>query len=281
MDDSAVTVREALAQAASELSAAGVDTPSVDAEWLLAHVLDRTRTQLELERTRVLTDDERRSYADFVERRARREPLAYVLGEWGFRGLTLSVDARVLVPRPETEVVVERCLELVDPIAEPRVLDVGVGSGAIALAIAIEHRGAHVVGVDSSEGALALAEENRARSGMDGRVRLVHGDLLAGQSGPFDLVVSNPPYVVAEEWDRLQPEIRLYEPRTAVVGSDVAETIAREAQPVLGRGGWLVLEAGDRQARELAETLRALGYEDVTISRDLAGRERVVEGRRP
>jgi release factor glutamine methyltransferase len=276
-----VTVREALAQAASELSAAGVDTPSVDAEWLLAHVLGRSRSELELERARELTTDERRSFADVVERRARREPLAYVLGEWGFRGLTLSVDARVLVPRPETEVVVERALVLVDPIAEPRVLDVGVGSGAIALAIAAEHPGAQVVGIDSSEGALALAAENRERAGVDGRVRLLHGDLLAGQSGPFDLVVSNPPYVPAEDWDRLQPEIRLYEPRTALVGSDVAETIAREAQPVLGRGGWLVLEAGDGQARGLAETLEELGYEDVTITRDLAGRERVVEGRRP
>jgi release factor glutamine methyltransferase len=244
-------------------------------------VLGRTRTELELERTRVLSTDERRSFADFVQRRGRREPLAYVLGEWGFRGLTLSVDARVLVPRPETEVVVERALELVDPIAEPRVLDVGVGSGAIALAIAVEHPGAHVIGIDSSEGALALAEENRERAGVDGRVRLLHGDLLAGQSGPFDLVVSNPPYVPAEDWDRLQPEIRLYEPRTALVGSDVAETIAREAQPVLGRGGWLVLEAGDGQTRGLAETLEELGYEDVTITRDLAGRERVVEGRRP
>jgi release factor glutamine methyltransferase len=276
-----VTVREALAQAASALSAAGVDTPSVDAEWLLAHVLGRSRSELELQRAQVLSADERRSFGELVERRARREPLAYVLGEWGFRGLTLTVDARVLVPRPETEVVVQRALELVDPIAEPRVLDVGVGSGAIALAIAVEHPGAHVVGIDSSEGALALAEENRKRTGVDGSVRLVHGDLLAGQSGPFDLVVSNPPYVRAEDWDRLQPEIRLYEPRSAVVGSDIAETIAREAQPVLGRGGWLVLEAGDGQARGLAETLAGLGYEDVTITRDLAERERVVEGRRP
>ncbi len=276
-----MTVREALAQAASELSAAGVDTPSVDAEWLLAHMLGRSRSELELQRAQVLSADERRSFAELVERRSRREPLAYVLGEWGFRGLTLTVDARVLVPRPETEVVVERALELVDPIAEPRVLDVGVGSGAIALAIAVEHPGAHVVGIDSSEGALALAEENRKRTGVDGRVRFLHGDLLAGQSGPFDLVVSNPPYIRAEDWDRLQPEIRLYEPRSAVVGSDIAETIAREAQPLLGRGGWLVLEAGDGQARGLAETFAALGYEDVTITRDLAERERVVEGRRP
>jgi release factor glutamine methyltransferase len=275
-----VIVGEALAEAASRLTAAAVDTPSVDAEWLLAHVLGCTRTDLQLERTRELSSDEQRAFAAYVERRARREPLAYVLGEWGFRGLALLVDARVLVPRPETEVVVERCLELIDPIAEPRVLDIGVGSGAIALAIAAEHRGARVLGVDSSQAALDLAEQNRKRVGVDGSVRLVHGDLLAGQHGPFDLVVSNPPYVRADDWERLQPEIRLYEPRAALVGSDIAETIARDAQPTLGLGGWLVLEAGDGQAQGLAESLRGLGYEDVTITRDLAGQERVVEGRR-
>jgi release factor glutamine methyltransferase len=274
-----VTVGDALAEAASRLTAAAVDTPSVDAEWLLAHVLGCTRTELQLERSRELSADEQRAFAARVERRERREPLAYVLGEWGFRGLTLLVDARALVPRPETEVVVERCLELIDPIAEPRVCDIGVGSGAIALAIAAEHSGARVLGIDSSEAALDLAEQNRRRAG-DGRVRLVHGDLLAGRQGPFDLVVSNPPYVRAEDWERLQPEIRLYEPRAALVGSDVAETIARDAQPTLGRGGWLVLEAGDGQAQGLAESLLGLGYEDVTITRDLAGRERVVEGRR-
>jgi release factor glutamine methyltransferase len=275
-----VTVGDALAQAASRLTAAGIDTPSVDAEWLLAQVLGCRRTELQLERSRELSSDAQRIFAARVERRERREPLAYVLGEWGFRGLTLLVDARVLVPRPETEVVVERCLELIDPIAEPRVLDIGVGSGAIALAIAAEHSGARVLGIDSSEAALDLAEQNRARAGVDGRVRLVHGDLLAGQHGPFDLVVSNPPYVRAEDWERLQPEIRLYEPRAALVGSDLAETIARDAQPTLALGGWLVLEAGDGQAQGLAESLQGLGYEDVTITRDLAGRERVVEGRR-
>ena len=275
-----MTVADALAQAASKLGAAAVDTPSVDAEWLLAHALGCTRTDLQLQRTRALSPDEQRAFAAAVERRARREPLAYVLGEWGFRGLTLGVDARVLVPRPETEVVVERCLALIDSLAHPRVLDVGVGSGAIALSIAVEHTGARVVGVDSSDAALDLAEQNRERIGVDGRVRLVHGDLLAGQHGPFDLVVSNPPYVHAEDWERLQPEIRLYEPRAALVGSEVAETIARDAQPALGPGGWLVLEAGDGQAVGLAEVLQELGYEDVTITRDLGGRHRVVEGRR-
>ncbi len=142
----------------------------------------------------------------------------------------LTVDARALVPRPETEVVVRalprppaRALEA------PRVLDVGTGSGAIALAIADEHPGARVVAVDRSEDALALARENLARSGLGGRVELRRGDLLDGLEGPFDLVVSNPPYVPAVEYDSLQPEIRLYEPYEAVVGDRVWQEIARAA----------------------------------------------------
>jgi release factor glutamine methyltransferase len=275
-----VTAAEALAGATTALERAGVDTPAVDAEWLLAHVLGATRSELQAAQGRELSVPEERQFLAYVERRVRREPLAYVLGEWGFRGLTLAVDPRALVPRPETEVVVERCLALLAGIDEPRVLDVGAGSGAIALAISDEHPGAQVVAVDSSEAALALARENLARVAVDGRVRLVHGDLVAGVAGPFELVVSNPPYVSAEEWEALQPEIRLYEPRTALVGSGVAETIAREARPLLLPGGRVVLEVGDGQAGKVGAALEELGYDEVTVTPDLAGRERVVEGRR-
>jgi release factor glutamine methyltransferase len=274
-----VNAAAALAHAGGELRQAGVDTPDVDAEWLLAHVLDVSRSDLQAARSRDLSAEEQSSFLGLVERRVRREPLAYVLGEWGFRRLTLALDPRALVPRPETETVVERCLALLADVPRPRVLDVGVGSGAIALAIADEHPGAQVVGVDSSEAALALAEENRARVGANGRVRLVHGDLLRGIEGRFDLVVSNPPYVGAEEWERLQPEIRLYEPRGALVGTGVGETIARDAQGMLVVGGWVVLETGAGEAADLVATIEELGYEQVTITRDLAGRDRVVEGR--
>jgi release factor glutamine methyltransferase len=274
-----VNTAAALAHAGGELRQAGVETPDVDAEWLLAHILDVSRSDLQAARSRDLSAEEQRSFLGLVERRARREPLAYVLGEWGFRGLTLALDPRALVPRPETETVVERCLALLADVPRPRVLDVGVGSGAIALAIADEHPGAQVVGVDSSEAALALAEENRARTGANGRVRLVHGDLLRGIEGRFDLVVSNPPYVGAEEWERLQPEIRLYEPRDALVGTGVGETIARDAQGMLVAGGWVVLETGAGEAADLAAAIEELGYEQVTITRDLADRDRVVEGR--
>ena len=193
----------------------------------------------------------------------------------------LAVDARALVPRPETEVVVERCLEHLRGLEAPRVVDVGTGSGAIALAIADEHPGASVVAVDSSEDALALARENVERTGLGARVELRQGDLLAGLEGPFDLVVSNPPYVPPVEFPGLQPEIRLYEPYEAVVGDHVWEQVARGAPAVLRPGGHLVLECGDGQAAEVAEGLAALGYEGVLRTPDLAGRDRAVEGHRP
>jgi release factor glutamine methyltransferase len=276
-----VTVREALAEAHEELSRAGVDTPRVDAELLLAHALGSSRTQLYVEPERVLGGEEERRFRGFVLRRARREPAAYILGEWGFRRLMLLVDARVLVPRPETEVVVERCLARLEELPAPFVLDVGTGSGAIALAIAHEHPGASVVATDISAEALAVARENRDRLGLTRRVELVHGHLDARLPGPFDLVVSNPPYVAPGEYEGLQPEIRLYEPREAVVGVCAHAAIARRSRDLLAPGGRLVLECGDGQAGDVSETLRSLGYEDVLASPDLTGRDRVVEGRWP
>jgi release factor glutamine methyltransferase len=263
-----VTVAEALRLAEERLGAAGVDTPHVDSELLVAHVLGVTRSQLHVEREREVPD----GLQELIERRARREPLAYVLGEWGFRHLTLKTDTRALVPRPETEIVVERCLALIAGEPAPRVLDLGTGSGAIALAIADEHPGARVTAVDSSPDALALARENSETLDLD--IDLHEAGLEAVEEG-WDLVVSNPPYIAASEWDSLQPEIRDWEPRGALVGEGLHEEIARRAHTLR-----LVLEVGDDQAETVAESLESLGYSSVTITSDLADRERVVEGSR-
>jgi release factor glutamine methyltransferase len=260
-----------------KLRAAGVPSPRVDAEILVADVLGLARSEL-YSSGRDVTEFEAERLRELVGRRVVREPLAYILGEWGFRLLDLKVDERALIPRPETEVVVERCLEFLRGLPEPRVLDVGVGSGAIALAIADEHRGARVVAVDRSPDALALARENLGRASVNGRVRLVEGDLARDVEGPFDLVVSNPPYVSPEEYETLQPEIRLYEPYGAVVGVGVGREVAAQARVLLRPGGRLVLECGDGQAADLAATLGSLGYADVLETADLAGRDRVVEG---
>ena len=276
-----MTVLEALQEGGRTLADAGCETPRIDAELLLAHALGASRTGLFADADRSLSDEEQRRYQELVGRRAAREPVAYVLGEWGFRGLTLRVDPRVLVPRPETEVVVERALERLREHPEPIVLDVGTGSGAIALAVAAEHPGARVVATDISADALAVAADNRAALGLGDRVELVLGHVVAGLRGPFDLVVSNPPYVTAEEFEMLQPEIRLHEPREALVGRGQTASVARRGFDVLRDGGWLVLESSDTRAEEAAAELRAIGYEDVAVFRDLTGRDRGVEGRRP
>jgi release factor glutamine methyltransferase len=276
-----MTVREALRQAGEELWTAGCPTPHLDAELLLAAALDTTRTELFAAGERQLADEELDRLAGFVARRSAREPVAYILGEWGFRRLTLTVNRHVLVPRPETEVVVERSLARLSGIVEPLVLDIGTGSGAIALAIADEHSGARVVATDISADALAVAAENRARASLEARVELVLGHLVAGSRGPFDLVVSNPPYVPPAEYEALEPEVRLYEPHEAVVGTGQTDAIARRALAVLRPGGWLVLESHDERADDVAAELRALGYEDVSVAPDLTGRARVIEARRP
>ena len=271
-----MTPLDVVHEVALDLDQAGVPSPRVDAELLVADVLGLSRSELYAS-DRSLDARELGRLRELVGRRRAREPLAYVLGEWGFRRLVLAVDARALVPRPETEVVVERCLAHLRGPAAPRVLDVGTGSGAIAIAIADEHPAARVVAVDRSRAALALARENLARSSLAHRVELRLGDLLDGVAGPFDLVVSNPPYVSAAEFGSLQPEIRLYEPYEAVVGDRVWERVAGAARDVLAPGGRLVLECGDGQAAEVAERLEALGYEGALCTTDLAGRDRVVE----
>jgi release factor glutamine methyltransferase len=275
-----VNVDAALDLVERRLAAAGCDTPRVDAELLVAHVLGTTRSAVRLERDRALGGRELEAIEALVSRRERREPLAYVLGAWGFRRLVLEVDERVLVPRPETEVVVERCLALLAGTASPRVLDVGTGSGAIALALADEHPGSRVTAIDASPDALAVARANAERTGL--AVELVRHDLFAGlPAGPWDLVVSNPPYVAPGDIDSLEPEVRDWEPRAALVGEGATEAVARAALEGLVPGGALVLECADGAAGPVAARLRALGYRRVVVTRDLAGRDRVVEGVTP
>jgi release factor glutamine methyltransferase len=272
-----VTIGGLLGEAEEQLKTAGVDPARTDAELLVGHALGLSRTELYLDSKRKLTDLEVGAARALLERRAAREPLAYILGEWGFRRLTLKVDRRVLVPRPETEVVAGRCLELIRDLESPRVLDVGTGSGAIALAIADEHPGARVTAVDVSEDALEVARENADRTGL--RVDFEQRDLHDGLTGCYDVVASNPPYVSAEEIESLEPEVRDWEPRIATVGDEHTELIARDARDVLENGGWLVLEIAAHRGQGTVRLLQKLGFDDVRAGQDLTGRDRVVEGR--
>ncbi len=276
-----MTLGGALSAASARLVEAGIDSARLEAELLLARACDDcARALLYAELDRELTPVQIAAFEANVARREKREPLAYILGEWGFRRLTLKTDRRALIPRPETEVVVERALEHIREQAKPDVLDVGTGTGAIALAIADEHDGARVTAIDASPDALALAGENRDLTGINGRVELLEHDLTSGLGQlRFDLVVSNPPYVEPDELATLQPEVRDWEPHVALVAHGATEAVARAATEALRPGGWLVLETAASAGERIRGLLDDLGYEDVAITPDLAGRDRVVEGR--
>jgi release factor glutamine methyltransferase len=261
-----VNAREALAEAEARLAAAGVETPRADAEWLVAQLLGTTRSGLGAR-----LEDEVDGLEPLLARREAREPLAYILGEWGFRRLTLKTDARALVPRPETETLVERALALAEGVERPRILDVGVGSGAIALALKDERSDAQVTGVDVSADALDLARENAERLGLEVELRRGEGTAVAAEG--WDIVVANPPYV--ESLEDVPRELR-WEPKVALLGSGEHERLARAA-----RARFIVFEAGDGQAGGVAGMLERLGCSDVAITADLTGRDRVVEGRLP
>ena len=270
-------VREALLAATGAFTAADVDTPRLDAELLLAEATGWDRTRLAAEPEAGIEPAAARRFAEMVRRRIRREPVAYILGRKAFRHIELAVDSRVLIPRPESELLVEIAVEL-----EPRtVLDVGTGSGAIALAVADELPEAEIVATDTSDDALGLARENAERLGMAGRIAFERGTVPAGRR--FDLILANLPYVREDELASLDPEIRDYEPRQAVVagaeGLEAISVVVAAATSTLTDRGGLALEVGAGQAGAVAELLVDLGFTQVEGRQDLAGIPRVVLGR--
>jgi release factor glutamine methyltransferase len=273
-----MTVGEMLADTIARLAAAGVAEARADAEVLLAHALGTTRAGLVVAARRAFPVAARASLEALVSRRAAREPLHYLVGEREFWSLPLAVDRRVLIPRPETELVVETALR-VAPGAR-RILDVGTGSGAVAAALARELPGARVWASDLDGGALCVARANLARHAP--RVGLVRGDVLAPfRAGAFDLVVSNPPYVADEELLALAPEVREHEPRVALAagpdGLAVLRALAVQAPGVLAPGGWLVVEMGVGQAAAMAKcVVRDARYGQIRMVRDPAGTVRVL-----
>jgi release factor glutamine methyltransferase len=265
-----VRVRDALADATMTLAEAGCDTPRLDAELLLASVLGVGRERLVLDASSVLDPSALGWFGELVARRAAREPVAYILGRKDFRWISLLVDPRALIPRPETELLVEVGLGLP---RGARVVDVGTGSGAVALALKSERPDLVVVGSDVSADALAVARENARRLGLD--VGFVEADLLP--DGRFDAVLANLPYVA--DGTLLAPEVASYEPAGALfAGADGLDAIRRLVAQV-GESSLIALEVGAEQADAVAGLIRAAGFATATV-RDLAGHERVVVGRR-
>jgi release factor glutamine methyltransferase len=267
-------VRDALEGAITAIASAGCDTPRLDAELLLADVLGVRRERLLTDPDMAVSGPAVRAFQNAVRRRAvEREPVAYILGRRGFRRIELAVDARALVPRPETELLVEVGLGLP---AGARVLDVGTGSGAVALALKDERPDLNVSGSDVSTRALELAGENAQRLGLD--VKWLHADLLA-DVGEFDAILSNPPYVAESERSTLAPEILRHEPPGALfAGPDGLATIRvlLDQLAELGDVRFLALEVGAGQARPVAELTRAAGFDAIRFERDLARIQRVV-----
>ena len=276
-----IEARQALAQAIATLSNAGVDSPRLDAELLLAHTLEINRAAVLAHPGRRLTPKELTRYRYLVDRRAAREPLAYILGQREFFGLDLKVDPRVLIPRPETELLVEEALRLAGEKPAPRLADVGAGSGAIAVSLAVHLAVATVYALDDSAEALAVTAENARRHGVAGRIHCLHGHLLAPLPEPVDLITANLPYVATQEWEELAPEIHDYEPRAALDGGADGLALIRGllavAAPHLRPQGAILLEIGAGQGPPvLALARQHLAGAEIELHQDYAGLDRLV-----
>ena len=262
------------------------DRASMDSELLLMHVLERNRAWLVAHRDDEVPDEARCRFVELLERRHHGEPIQYILGECEFYGLPFKVTRDVLIPRPETEHVVEKALGLAERFDHPRIVDVGAGSGAIAVALASQLAGAEITGTDLSDAALVVARDNAKRNGVEGRVRFLQGDLLAPiGGGQFEMVVSNPPYVATNDRESLSVEVREYEPELALFagedGLDVYRRLIPAAFRALVAWGYLVLEIGYAQAEAIEGMMLAAGFENVEFTADLQGILRVASAQRP
>ncbi|WP_043794830.1 peptide chain release factor N(5)-glutamine methyltransferase [Solidesulfovibrio fructosivorans] len=282
-----MTVRELLKKTESYLAEKGVDAPRLSAQLLLAHALGLDRLGLILAMDRPLIEAELDAYRPLVARRGQGEPVAYLLGEREFYGLSFAVSPDTLIPRPETEGIVEHALELFPGDGPGSLADLGTGSGCLAVTLAVKWPLATGVALDRSAGALTVARGNAARHGVDGRLDFVEADFAAlpVRQGGYGLVVSNPPYVSAAEYRACSFEVRDFEPQGALVpgesGLEAVPVVARTAFDRLAPGGWLLVEIGWEQGPAAAAVLAEAGFADVAVRRDLAGHDRVVEGRKP
>jgi release factor glutamine methyltransferase len=277
------TVLEIIKKSTDFLSAKGVESARLNAELLIGHALGLKRMALYLQFERPLAEPELEKIRPLIKRRSQREPLQYILGETEFCGLKLKVDRRALIPRPETELLVERVGEALASAAAPAaILDLGTGTGALALALAHKFPGATITAVDQSEDALALARENTTATGLAERVTCLRSDWFASlpAGATYDLIVANPPYLSAEETAEATPEVRGFEPISALTAADngladLRKIIAAAAE-FLRPGGLLALETGIAQHAALIERATAAGFARAESQQDLTKRDRFV-----
>jgi release factor glutamine methyltransferase len=280
-----LTLLQAWTGARDRLKAAGVDSPVIDARLLLEAAASAARLDLITDPHRMLTEAQAAALEGYLSRRERREPVARILGRKGFWKIMLQVGPAVLVPRPDTETILDVVLAAFDEHSHFRVLDLGIGSGAILLAILAERPGATGLGVDVSEEAIAVARDNAASLGLEERTALLRGDWTEGLAdAEFDLVVSNPPYIPTAAIETLDPEVRDHEPRLALDGGedglDAYRRLAPEILRVLKPDGMFAVEIGWDQGPAVARLFEAAGAQAVRVVKDLALRDRVVAGAR-
>lgn len=275
-------VIELIRTASEHLESKGFENPRLEVEYILGNVLGMNRLELYMAYDRPVKDEERDRFRELYRRRLHHEPLQHIVGTAAFRELELKSDRRALVPRPETEVLVEHAVNFLRDRSYPRVADLGTGSGVIALSIAYEVPDARIVAVDISQDALDLASSNARTLGLEGRVDFIEGDMLSALDSmePFDMIVSNPPYVPSGEIPGLDAEVRDFDPSLALDGGsdglDFLRRLVEDAHRYIVPGGGLILECDHRQVDSLAEIAMTLNlYCDVRIEHDLAGKKRL------
>ncbi len=281
-----------------DFSARGFSSPRLEADLLICHALGLRRVDLYVRFDQPLTGDELARVRSLVERRRKHEPVAYITGTRGFYGRTFAVDPRVLIPRPETELLIELALDALPALGviesvsseaavsapKRRALDVGTGSGILAITLACEREDLVVDAVDLSSDALAVARANAETLGVSARVRFLHGSLLEPVEGEkYWVILSNPPYIARREIDSLMPDVRAHEPHSALdggeSGTEIIEPLVRMAREAIEPGGLFAMEFGHDQGARVLEIARAAGFEDAVVKKDLAGLDRVLVAR--
>ncbi len=285
-----ITVADLLRRGVANLKDAGIDDAEISARLILQHLLNKTNSELQLSSGDKVTEENIQLFTELVEKRCNHIPVQYLIGEVEFYNVKLKVDSRALIPRPETEILVESLIEMIKPMPSPSLLDIGTGSGNIAIALAANIDNIKITAVDISRGSLELAKLNAARNGVGDKIEFLRADCLQNEfwdnCGKYDVIASNPPYVDEDDFENLQPEIKLHEPKTALItGGDsflFFLRISDQAKKILEPKGIICFEVGAGQANRVAEIIKS-NFKNIhiTIVKDLTGIERVVIGKTP
>jgi len=280
-----LTVLDAINLSAEYLKKKNIESPRINAEHLLSHVLKRKRLELYLSFDKPLNEDETNLYRELIRRRGTTEPLQYILGSVEFYGLEFHVTRDVLIPRPETEILVEKIIESFDKNSHLKILDIGTGSGNIAISLAKNFDNAEVTGIDVSGEALTIAKENSRINDVNGKVKFGILDVLNQNITPevkYDVIVSNPPYVSVKEYPELRPELNVYEPRIALTdendGLNFYRVISEKSKKILKKEGQMFFEIGQGQSEEIKNILERNKFSDIKIFKDYSDIERVITG---